>query len=181
MYGSPPQYGSRGSGDSKSYSNKVYVENPKFKSVRTIHVGKDGSAWIENEDFRIKDAKQRKGIGTDVFSKQVEKSSKLGFTHISCHAARLNGRGESKFNGYYTWPRFGYDQNIEDLDDPASVTNKFPEAKTVLDVMATSEGREWWEKNGQDMFEAKFDLSPGSRSMKVLRAYLDAKKEKTNA
>src|ERR1700721_831618 len=31
---------------------------------------------------------------------------------------------------------------------------------------------EWWEKNGSDLHNAKFDLKPGSRSQQVLDAYM---------
>lgn len=92
-------------------------------------------------------------------------------------------------NGYYTWPRFGYDQSLTDPQgiepDVASIyqeaRNRFPDAKTVLDIFSTSEGRQWWKENGTDMLNAKFDLTSQSRSMTILGAYMEERqKSKTS-
>lgn len=48
---------------------------------------------------------------------------------------------------------------------------------TLIDLMASEEGRKWWKENGQDILNAKFDLSDGSRSMTVFNAYLDEKEK----
>ena len=107
-----------------------------------------------------------------MFAEQVANAREAGFDWIECHAAGFKG---GVYNGYYTWPRFGYDQELDTLRDQntaEAAKRDFPEAKTVLDIMKTKEGRDWWKENGADLHKAKFDLREGSRSMKILEAYL---------
>ncbi len=111
------------------------------------------------------------GFGAKFFARQVEGCRKAGIKYIE----NLSARSES-MNGYYTWPRFGYDapltENYIDLAVVRAVRAQFPDAKTLLDVMATPEGREWWKENGGDISPNRFDCSSDdSRSMQVLRAY----------
>ncbi|TXH13567.1 MAG: hypothetical protein E6R03_11080, partial [Hyphomicrobiaceae bacterium] len=91
---------------------------------------------------------------------------------------------QKPMNGYYTWPRFGYDMSLRSREGTAGdeayarARKAFPEAKTILDLFETEEGRQWWKENGTDLMKAKFDLSPKSRSMAVLRKYNAEKKAK---
>jgi hypothetical protein len=83
-------------------------------------------------------------------------------------------------NGYYTWPRLGYDQSIRKPNGQPyyhlqEAAERFPEAKSVQDILSTPEGREWWKANGQELTDTRFDLTPGSRSMQILDAYLEEK------
>jgi hypothetical protein len=86
-------------------------------------------------------------------------------------------------NGYYTWPRFGYNESIvsirkKDPDLARKIREEFPDAKSILDVMITKEGRDWWKANGTDLFNARFDLQEGSRSRFVLDTYLEEREKK---
>ena len=110
----------------------------------------------------------------------------MGIASIRCHAAKDNPREPSKpHNGYYTWPRFGYDAELEDdnFDTPVfkALSEKFSEARTLLDVMSTPEGRAWWKQNGGDVYHMKFDLSEGSRSMMIHEAYQSERAAKKGA
>lgn len=159
-------------------SIKVMIEHPKIESmVRTFGVDQNGNRFIHNDVFFVKKQFQKGGFGLEVFSKQVANATEQGFSYIETHAAR-----SSTMNGYYTWPLFGYDQSVEDVQILRYIREqiqiKFPGAKTVLDVMQTKAGREWWSENGDDLHEAKFDLEPNSRSQKVLTAYIAYKKAK---
>ncbi len=84
-------------------------------------------------------------------------------------------------NGYYTWPRLGYDAPLSDVKvqiSPSKWTElqqRFPNAQSILDIMETKDGRDWWKTNGRDLHNAKFDLAEGSRSRRVLEAYLAAR------
>jgi GNAT superfamily N-acetyltransferase len=129
-----------------------------------------------NDVFEVRQDYQNQGIGADVFTRQAEALSAVGFDYIQCYAAR-----GKEYNGYYTWPRFGYDQTLASLarDNPRiveEVKNEFPDANSILDVMSTAEGREWWRENGTDLPRAKFDLDPADRSMRVLTAYAAARR-----
>ena len=155
----------------------VTITSPDYRSVRVVGVDKDGSRYIENVNFYVKTPGQ--GLGTKVLADQVANAQAMGFTKIKTFAA---GSGPNSFyamdwdgeNGYYTWPRLGFDGNI-----PDTVARKLPPefkgAKRVSDLMATTGGREWWKLNGEAT-EMEFDLTPGSESTKTLAEYLNTKK-----
>lgn len=157
----------------------VTVKHPAF-TARRILMSKDGERYVYNDSFFMAADKQGGGLGARVFADQVEACRAAGLTSIKCHAAKENPEDYEKPHiGYYVWPRFGYDMSLaddkgiheSDAKTYAAAREKFPEAKTVLDVMSTPEGRKWWKQNGTDALNMRFDLSNGSRSMKVFQAY----------
>jgi len=150
---------------------RVNGKGDGYDFTRYFKTDENGDKYIHNASFEA----EKKGQGAEIFSNQVENAVENGFSYIRCHAAGNQG---SEFNGYYTWPRYGYDQDISEFDGAfqQKVKSAFPEANSVLDIMETKEGRDWWKANGKDMRNAKFDLKPGSRSMNILKSYMDAKK-----
>jgi phage gp29-like protein len=158
------------------------VSTTAYECRRALYRDQNGDLVILNISFDVAEANQ--GTGAKVFARQVEAAARAGVARLEAHAAGT-GLRYTPFNGYYTWPRLGYDQPIFgpkslETDDPiaaAAVKERFPQAKTVLDVMKTKEGRTWWKENGVDLRYAQFDLTPGSRSRRVLAAY-QAKKSK---
>lgn len=160
----------------------VDVSHPAIAECRRLVHAKGGKRYVKNLTFVAKGEHQNSGLGADVFARQVAELSAAGFSHIECYAAG------PPYNGYATWPRFGYDQAIDTLESSqqAKVRRKFPDAKSVLDILATPEGRDWWMGkkgpdgkrtggNGFSLPRAVFDLRPGSRSMRVMAAYLAEK------
>lgn len=156
---------------------KLSVEHPKFAATRIIRKNSEGKIYIENAVFKVNEWQQGKGIGADIFSNQVESATQNGVSYIQCDAAGDAG-DESGYNGYYTWPRLGYDIPIEEIRTGAKqdIKWKFPEAKTIQDVFKTKEGRAWWKEHGSHLDGMKFDLTPGSRSMQILKTYNQEKK-----
>lgn len=166
----------------KGVGVRVSVEHPMIeKCSRFVGVDEDGKRFILNEILKLKKEHQGNGAGADIFARQVEVASEEGIDYIQTHAA--GGPGQS-MNGYYTWPRFGYDMDLDDPSIPAADRPVFEKAaelfgaKTILDVMSTQEGRDWWKANGTDLYNARFDLTPGSRSMQVLSDYLAERERK---
>lgn len=159
----------------------VRVSHPQFKADRSIRRDAEGRPYIKNDNIEVAESARGSGIGTRVFAAQVSASQKAGFAYIQClasgDAAAAAAGGP---NGYYTWPRLGYDMS---LTDPATqyegvssayeaARSAFPNAETVLDIFMSPGGREWWRENGTDIEDARFDLAPGSRSLAILAAYL---------
>lgn len=160
-------------------TTRVSIRHPAISRCdRTIAVDDSGKKFIHNNVLEIKDQFQKAGIGSKIFSAEVEHAKQHGFAYIETHAAREGG-----WNGYYTWPRLGYDQPLDELDRgvASAAQRKFPGAKSVLDVMQTKEGRDWWKEHGDDMTEARFDLTPGSRSLKIHDAYMKERASKSKA
>jgi hypothetical protein len=137
-----------------------------IEAIRYVEKGRDGKTVITNHDFRISEDKRGSGVGTQVLAQQVRHSAKMGVSEIKANANR-----SSLTNGYYTWPRLGYDGDLSGRQIRRLKAAGF-EAEKVSDLMKTKEGREWW-KNYGDSFDAKFDLSDGSQSRRVLDAYVE--------
>jgi hypothetical protein len=129
-----------------------------------------------------------KGLGTGVFVSQVLQARKLGLRHIECHAYRYSmdrsGYRDPSMIGYKIWPKLGYDGEIpEDCLDllPEEIKDMFdllgyeePYMVSHLYSLPDNEGIKWWEEYGES-FEAEFDLSEDSYSIRTLQAYLEKK------
>jgi GNAT superfamily N-acetyltransferase len=150
----------------------VKVDHPDYWAVRII-----APDHIKNDSFFINEGSQGKGLGTKIFKEQVDAAAKMGFKYIATNAG---GEPGEDMNGYYTWPRLGYDADLKDVDGgylTKEAQKVVPEASKISDLMRTQEGREWWKANGTE-FRAQFDLSEGSQSRKVLDEYVKAKARK---
>lgn len=144
---------------------KVYECGRELKVV-------DGKLVCVNNDITVFD--KGKGLGTKIFSEQVQAMSSAGVSRIECAAVRDEDEG---LNGYYTWARLGYDGSIP---EEASLSEKFRSAKTVQELMAMPGGQEEWKENGAT-FNGTFSLEKGSRSMEILDAYIAESKSKKTA
>ena len=130
-----------------------------------------GERYIMNESLDVKG--MPKGTGTKLFAQQVYAAQNAGFDHIRTYAAGL-GRGtgiDDPLNGYYTWARLGYDATVK---VPEQFRKHWGGATKlrISDVMSTAKGRERWRKYGFGA-NMRFDLTPGSYSMRTLEAYLE--------
>ena len=163
-----------------------------FSNQRVLERDRLGNPFIKNDLFEVDPKKQGSGIGKIIFGQQVANAQDLGVSYLATHAAkmRLNPmtgkRIKPDFIGYHIWPKFGYDQSIADMHyaDKYSRTvynrlkKQFPQAQTIRDVFDAPGGSDWWLKNGWDLFSMKFNLSPGSRSMRAWEEYQNSKKKK---
>jgi hypothetical protein len=108
---------------------------------------------------------QNQGLGLQIFHRQVHNAAALGVGRIETVAGR-----RARENGYYTWPRFGFDGVL-----PASVRRILPPglegSRSVLDLMRCEKGRAWWREHGATIRVA-FDLARGSRSRRALAQYV---------
>jgi len=124
------------------------------------------SLVIANDGFQIlRKRQQRHGLGLRVFARQLLHACRLGIGRIETVAGR-----RSNENGYYTWPRFGFDGRL-----PPAVRECLPaglkHCQCVLDVMDREDGRRWWRAHGVSMPVA-FDVTSHSRSWEVFRRYV---------
>jgi len=128
-----------------------------------------GGVELLNDGLRIHPhAMRRRGLGTHIFHRQRANATALGVRQIVLTA----GRGNDE-NGYYTWPRFGFDGPL-----PAAIRGALPadleSAHSVLDLFESEPGRRWWRNHGVGL-PLVFDLSPGSRSQQVFERYVHAR------
>jgi SPP1 gp7 family putative phage head morphogenesis protein len=156
---------------------RVSAESAKgSEMIRSLAVDMDDKMYVYNEFFKLVDAE--KGSGFALFDQQVQESRKLGVKYFKVDAAGSGTGTDEKargFNGYYTWARFGYDGLL-----PPNALSKLKgttheKAKRISDLMSTPEGRAYWQKHGTS-WEGKFDLTPGSYSMRTLDAYREERR-----
>ena len=98
-----------------------------------------GAGVLLNDGFHVSaHSLQHRGFGLHVFHRQAMAAAALGLDRIELIAGRRRDE-----NGYYTWPRFGFDGAL-----PAQLRRMLPiglEARrTVLDLMECEKGRTWW-------------------------------------
>lgn len=147
---------------------RISASTPDGSSVSRAIGIVDGRLTMENSTFFLSDADKGKGYGTQFFSDQVENARAIGIERIITSAA---GNKNSDQNGYYTWPRLGYDGRIGlKLDRQTREQLGLTPDSKVSELMATPEGRALWKEKG-GTFDAEFDLDPQSLSSRVLEAY----------
>jgi DNA topoisomerase IB len=140
---------------------------------------RDGKVFVRNNLFTINPTSPHKGHGVRLFVNQVQALRNSGVDHIETYASG-NGQIESEYNGYYTWPRMGYDGVMEEFCYerlPEELRQKLGNSRSVLDLMALPGGKAAWKEYGAS-FQAKFDLHEGSRSMKVLEDYVEERRQR---
>lgn len=160
---------------SKTLSISVY--GPQYDQCsRELFIDSDGNLVMQNAMFFLKKKYRGSGMGMAQLSAQIQNCIDAGVDRIETCA----GRG-GIMNGYYTWPRLGYDRNLLEIHKEGwrwNPANKFPGKKTVLDLMETPEGRAWWKKYGTTA-SMTFDLRPGSRSVSTMNNYLEERGHET--
>jgi GNAT superfamily N-acetyltransferase len=117
---------------------------------------------------------QGHGVGSLLTEQQIKTARELGIRQITLEAS---GSSEGQHNGYYTWPRLGFDSGpfgIGSFLNRDYIKRPIPGAPgqgTVQDLMALPGGREVWKQFGGTM-QMSFDTDPNSRNSKILDAYM---------
>lgn len=151
----------------------------------SLKKAKYGDPYMYIDWIGFKKSAQGKGLATNIVGSMIENAQKAGIKSIRCHAARDNPRNRKEpLGGYYVWPRMGFDADILSVENAVGaskakeIKQRWPDAKSLLDIMDTTEGNRWWLKNGADITDARFDTTPGSRSMQVWEKYQAEKRAK---
>jgi len=149
---------------------EVYMRAKGSEHVSSVSID-NGKMYLER--MKVNKRSQGKGIGTTLVHGMADEASKQGIKSIGLTAARSRG-----YNGYYTWPRLGFDGDLtRDIVNRKKNPWKPKEkadmkamgAKRVSDLMKTPKGREWWKKHGKTM-KLTLDVSDESVGMKALNA-----------
>jgi 2'-5' RNA ligase/GNAT superfamily N-acetyltransferase len=138
---------------------------------------------LHMELLHVKPEKQGHGLGTEIFQQQMLAADRSGIKTITLFAARAENDPADPMVGYRVWPKLGFDAvlrsaapEITELLDES----EFKDAKTIQELYATKEGREWWAENGVGI-NMKFNTSAGSRSRQIFDAYMNRKRSKATA
>ena len=133
--------------------------------------GADDQVMILDELIMLRSNALPAGFGLRMFAIQAHAAADMGISAIALEAA--GSSASSIFNGYYTWPRYGFDAKIDQQllrNLPETLTG----AASVADLMESQEGRSWWLENGHESC-MEFDLTPGSRSWQTLKRVMKEK------
>ncbi len=172
---------------------RLEVTHPLLERL-AVFVGQDDQdrGLVRLEYVKIKPEAQGRGLGAEMLTRMAETASENGLREISLHAAGGPGR---TLNGYYTWPTLGFNESLESMSSDVgmirqlmgrlaagrleafikSIRENFPQAIDIQDVLKAENGKEWLKNNGSDLYNAVFDLRPGSASFQCLYQYLEKK------
>jgi hypothetical protein len=147
----------------------LYIEwgDPIAASYRAhYYVRRVGDRIImTNDGIRIaRNEMRHRGFGFRVFYRQINVALALGIDCIEVTAGRRDDE-----NGYYTWPRFGFDGALS-MRVRCLLPESLKPARTLLDLMENEQGRAWWREYGETIV-AQFSLAPGSRSLAIWERY----------
>jgi GNAT superfamily N-acetyltransferase len=163
----------------------LYAADNMHPADRFLYRAPDGRLEMHNATFRVLPEYQGKGVGLEVFAKQVKTLSSMGVARIG---ASMAGWRRSSDQGYFVWPLFGYNTRPGQLEgeykfalrdktlsrQDRSTLKRLGKNSTLLDWYAHPALRNWWREHGAAT-SGQFDLRPGSRSMDQLQAYLSTK------
>jgi hypothetical protein len=124
------------------------------------------AATLVNDGLHIcGERRQQRSFELQILRRELCHARRLGIRNICATAGRCDDE-----NGYYTWPRMGFDGPL-----PRTVYRQLPthlrSARSVLDLMDTDSGRQWWREHGTTI-DVVFDLASGSRSSRAFQRYL---------
>lgn len=157
-------------GDGQGIRLRTVSADSKVEAIRELYRDKRGLV-LKNGYFRIDAGSEHESKGLEFFVNQIRAARDIGVDVIETFAA---GDAKNKtYNGYYTWPRFGYDGNINKGTLgylPENLKKQMGDRVNIQALFETEEGRDWWKKNGEPI-NLTFDPTPGSPNMKVLEAY----------
>jgi len=138
-----------------------------YRAVELVR-RRDAGPVLVIDGMQIHGSMRQQGLGLRIFARKLTTARNLGVTRIETAAGRRTSE-----NGYYTWPRFGFDGPL-----PRRVKRRLPlgldRAQNVLDLMECQKGRLWWRACGTPIRLA-FDMTTHSRSWAVFQRYLGRK------
>lgn len=141
---------------------------------------------VSNDILTIDRDNRSAGMGARILAHQVKYAEEYNISTIFTMAAQ-----GSTMNGYYTWPRLGYESQggiplkrllQDEINSRSSIRSEIKSAVEKLSstdtkissLMKTEEGRNLWKQFGSALY-MYFDLRKGSPQKAILAAYLAEK------
>lgn len=155
---------------------QLEVIHPAVRLMRReLSYDLDAGKWVVfNAKLRLQPDYWGRDLGVRSIALQARAAQALGVGHLATFAVgdfstASNPRKEDRWSGYIVWPKIGFDADI-----PADMLHRLPAAQAAArrlsDLMASSEGQDWWLRNGSDI-AVRFDLASGSVSWRLLERY----------
>lgn len=155
----------------------VWVAHSWFETPSYFSLERDESGVILtiNDFFLIEKAPQM--LGTRIIANMLLEAARIpGFYSIQASATRWYSPEYSgpmrEVNGYYFFPRLGFNADPKNADDYIEIPNEI-KGKKLVDIMRDPDLRQWWKENGQTI-DVEFKLG-SKKSNRALLAYLTEK------
>lgn len=152
----------------------VWTTNDRFETPLYYSVERDESGIIQTiNDFFLKDSAP-KTLGTRMVAHMIFEAARIPrFDSIRASATRIyypkDGGSIREVNGYYFFPRLGFNADPKNADDYLEIP-KALKGKKLLSIMQDPQTRQWWKENGQTI-EVRFKIR-SKRSILALQTYL---------
>jgi hypothetical protein len=158
---------------------QVVFRNDKVEVNRDLRIQPSGKKTAYSNYNRVRGDLQNQKFGLRMFAYQIKSLKSFGFEYLSNFGERAEHSSAAvAYNGYYTWPRMGYDADIAHYipdDQKYEVRNIVGRhdisTLRVSELMETRRGRDWWKEFGHAS-SFRFDLDDDSTSLDVLTKYL---------
>jgi hypothetical protein len=135
--------------------------------VRRFQRSRDGALVVRNQWFE-KSPSAPRFTGSRIFARQVEALRALGVRRIELEAA---GGPGLLLNGYYTWPRLGFDAPLT-AEEQQRLPPPLAGAATLHELLTQPGGLRYWREHGSGR-EVVFELAPESNHSAILEVYLE--------
>ena len=115
------------------------------------------------------------GFGTRIIAHQLEGARRLGVENIDTYGiGQYTAPGEVPHsNGYSTWPKMGFNGNLEPKHI-AALPPQFRSARTTHELFRMPGGLNAWNRYGSDI-DLNFDPNPNSVHSRLFAKYLQKK------
>jgi len=145
-----------------------------YRAVERVRPARAGPVLVIDAMHILALPMRRRGLGLAVLRRKLASARRLGVSRIETTAGRRSGE-----NGYYTWPRFGFDGPLP-TDVRRILPSPLSHARRVLDLFECDGGRRWWAEHGTTV-EVAFDLADRSRSWTAFSGYVHDKTRPNDA
>lgn len=152
----------------------IWTSHGSFESPLyfTLERDLDGPTLTINDLFLNENAP--KLLGTRIVANMLLQAAKIpGFNSIVASATRFYTPGDAdtirEVNGYYFFPRLGFNADPEEADDYIEIPEEI-KGKKLLSIMQDQDLRQWWKENGQTI-DVSFNIR-SQKSFKALFSYL---------
>lgn len=117
------------------------VQHPlyEFNSIHMLGRQESGQWELSTQVIELKNDAPH-GTGTRIIAHQREAAMRMGFAALTLYAAKSEG-----MNGYYTWPRMGFDLELRP-ENP--LPKHMAHCTTSNELMQIPDGAAWWRSNG---------------------------------
>jgi hypothetical protein len=151
-------------------AGELYIEvgdpaGQVYRAIQRVRLACGGPVLVIDALHIFPRRMRRTGLGLRMFSRQLAYARRLGVRTIETRAGRCGDE-----NGYYTWPRLGFDGPL-----PPEIVDALPGGmkgcRYVLDLIACQRGRLWWLEHGVTI-DVAFDLAHQSLSWQSFARYV---------